>query len=530
MSAQQLKEQGNALVQAGKFKDAIVKYQAAIEIDPDQPAFHSNLAHCYFKLKRWPEQEAAARQCLAIDATFIKGYYRLATALKMQDKYDEALEVLGKALKIDPGNVDLTFLSTEVKSLVIINGCAYCGTMNATKTCSICNNTYYCDRVCQREHWPVHKSLCIYAREGGSLAICASCDKQVRSTDMVFCDKCGVESYCSTACRDHHCSEHQPKCRAQELRNDVDKIHKLFIKYMDSPCIAAAQEAALGAMTRKQFMEPDPQFLIYIRFRFHPNYVSFVPIHPPEILNVDQLSESQRTEFESTKQMFKHTIPEHYFGHTMMLRNELPNGGQALVCFRHNCFSPSDYQNEQNVSYKEMLERFCTIGPSETLNAAWYPIRTERITAQLKCVTESANWIKFLLNAFRFYDRKPIFYSHVVMVHFNVGYELGQIDKLTGYEMMTIGKALKKGHCSQATVDRLSSCEQEGGMALIPIFSSDPFRFENVLSIIDDSGVDQQQLVAAECDREATKLFQQTLATIEFPRVDPSPNIDDYEI
>lgn len=38
--------------------------------------------------------------------------------------------------------------------------CASCGKDRAPKSCSGCNETNYCDRGCQRDHWPKHKLEC----------------------------------------------------------------------------------------------------------------------------------------------------------------------------------------------------------------------------------------------------------------------------------------------------------------------------------------------------------------------------------
>ena len=39
------------------------------------------------------------------------------------------------------------------------NKCAYCG-LTATTRCAKCHLAMYCNKLCQRKHWPVHKQNC----------------------------------------------------------------------------------------------------------------------------------------------------------------------------------------------------------------------------------------------------------------------------------------------------------------------------------------------------------------------------------
>jgi hypothetical protein len=49
---------------------------------------------------------------------------------------------------------------SKAARLVVTNPpCAFCGKASF-ETCTNCLATHYCDRACQREHWPVHKVPC----------------------------------------------------------------------------------------------------------------------------------------------------------------------------------------------------------------------------------------------------------------------------------------------------------------------------------------------------------------------------------
>jgi hypothetical protein len=43
--------------------------------------------------------------------------------------------------------------------------CAQCGKPGATCRCTQCQQVCYCDRGCQRAHWPQHRAKCNQARK-----------------------------------------------------------------------------------------------------------------------------------------------------------------------------------------------------------------------------------------------------------------------------------------------------------------------------------------------------------------------------
>ena len=83
--AEAFKAEGNKFFKGGDYKNAIAKYNEATSIDPNVPAYWSNMAACYEKLSDFDDMENAARSCIKADKNFVKGYFRLATALKAKN-------------------------------------------------------------------------------------------------------------------------------------------------------------------------------------------------------------------------------------------------------------------------------------------------------------------------------------------------------------------------------------------------------------------------------------------------------------
>jgi len=68
---------------------------------------HINAAICKFKLKDYNSTVSIADQALGLDENLTKAFYWKAKALKQQQEYDQAIETIKKAIKLEPSNQDI---------------------------------------------------------------------------------------------------------------------------------------------------------------------------------------------------------------------------------------------------------------------------------------------------------------------------------------------------------------------------------------------------------------------------------------
>lgn len=115
--AEKLKNSGNEFFKNGKYADAVTKYKEACAIDASVPAYWSNLAACYEKLKDYENMAEASRSCVKADRSFVKGYFRLAVALKAMNQLDECVKTLESGLAVQASNADLKKMKKEVQEL-----------------------------------------------------------------------------------------------------------------------------------------------------------------------------------------------------------------------------------------------------------------------------------------------------------------------------------------------------------------------------------------------------------------------------
>jgi len=107
------KAEGNKHFQSGHYREAIHAYTEAINLNPNDHTFFSNRSASYEKLGDWEKSAEDAAQCVRVDKTFVKGYYRHGLALKNLDRFDEAIATLKTGLAVAPQNQDLKTLKRE---------------------------------------------------------------------------------------------------------------------------------------------------------------------------------------------------------------------------------------------------------------------------------------------------------------------------------------------------------------------------------------------------------------------------------
>jgi len=117
-TAEELKELGNKAFSSQKFEEAIEHYTSAIKLDPKNHVFFSNRSASHASLKQYTEAIADAKQCIKLNLTFIKGYYRLASAQLQMDDLTGATTTCKQGLNVDPGNKQLEKLLRQAKARI----------------------------------------------------------------------------------------------------------------------------------------------------------------------------------------------------------------------------------------------------------------------------------------------------------------------------------------------------------------------------------------------------------------------------
>lgn len=75
------------------------------------------MAACFEKLGNYEEMSEAARGCIKADRSFVKGYFRLASAYKCLNQLTDCIKALESGLAVDATNKDLKQMKKDVLEL-----------------------------------------------------------------------------------------------------------------------------------------------------------------------------------------------------------------------------------------------------------------------------------------------------------------------------------------------------------------------------------------------------------------------------
>ncbi|GMF32288.1 unnamed protein product [Phytophthora fragariaefolia] len=116
----ELKRRGNAAFQQKALEEAEVLYSRAIEVNGSDPQRNQHIFFANRSAARCSMGKAAlaledAEACVALDATYAKGFFRQAQALVQLGRFKEALAVMDSAKALEPGNKSVTTLYAKVQ-------------------------------------------------------------------------------------------------------------------------------------------------------------------------------------------------------------------------------------------------------------------------------------------------------------------------------------------------------------------------------------------------------------------------------
>ena len=99
---EQWRDEGIEHGNAGRYMEALVTFDQAIQLDPQFAIAHFNRGSALYGLKRYDEALPAFDQASQLDPQFSEAYYSKGATLWMLKFYNEALEAYDQAIKLDP--------------------------------------------------------------------------------------------------------------------------------------------------------------------------------------------------------------------------------------------------------------------------------------------------------------------------------------------------------------------------------------------------------------------------------------------
>ncbi|TMW57239.1 hypothetical protein Poli38472_003164 [Pythium oligandrum] len=112
----QLKAKGNDAFGKRRFKESIDWYTKAIDLDSSSHILYGNRAAAYHRLKQYTKALADAKKAVELDGSWVKGHYRMASALSALERYEEAAEAFEQAFELCPTDEKLKQQANEMRA------------------------------------------------------------------------------------------------------------------------------------------------------------------------------------------------------------------------------------------------------------------------------------------------------------------------------------------------------------------------------------------------------------------------------
>ena len=102
LRSQAVKNEGNEFFKAARFKEALEKYNDAIDLNPEAAIYYCNRAFCHIKMENHGCAIEDAGVALELDRQCAKAYYRRGAAYMALAKYKKALKDYSSLKQLKP--------------------------------------------------------------------------------------------------------------------------------------------------------------------------------------------------------------------------------------------------------------------------------------------------------------------------------------------------------------------------------------------------------------------------------------------
>jgi predicted Zn-dependent protease len=109
--AYDVSDQGDKLLKAKRFDEALAKYREAERMQPDQAPFHSSVGSVYMARKNYPEAEAELRKAIALDGELFEPRFLLGALKYQQQEFRAAIPELERSMDLYPTKQAAAMLS-----------------------------------------------------------------------------------------------------------------------------------------------------------------------------------------------------------------------------------------------------------------------------------------------------------------------------------------------------------------------------------------------------------------------------------
>jgi hypothetical protein len=302
---------------------------------------------------------------------------------------------------------------------------------------------------------------------------------------------------------------------------------ELFHKWLESSGSECLAYLASHAMTKKQYLNMNPDFYIDIEVRFSEQYCAFSPSQPPKLVYFSQADAEDAAVIKEGLASFKDLVGPFQVSHVLVISSEV--NGRLVSRKRFQILTAENYRLlprdiAMSSAFNQVNNRRNPLLPQK-----WISLFNERVELQLSEWVESQELNDFLTSLYRFESKStfksPHKYTLVIKIEF--GENLGEVKRIVSYSMKKISD-LKDTDLVKRARDKLNEEHQKkiNQVPTLTILSNNltnsPFAIAIPMLHVPFPHVQDPTLKEKDIDKEIRKRWQ-SLLKVPFPKCPPTP-------
>jgi hypothetical protein len=259
--------------------------------------------------------------------------------------------------------------------------------------------------------------------------LCNCCGKEV--TSRLRCGRCKNVNYCSRDCQKSDWKAHKIPCKviASAFGQGPKRQSRLLEEWI-SRSTRNVKWLVGKALTRDRVVQQQPGYIVVIVLDFDYNHETFLPTKlPPPVMTRDEFPLPLEFQVPPAKENNSWQI-------AVLCYQDI----KKFFCigFHTNDDIAGEAEGETWEFLTDCIKAGLMLTDTSSVFQKWPPIQETNINLQISPLRATPAWNTFLLAALCMNTDTPLHATHVVVIQFEFGWALGQIQRLDSYKLWAV--------------------------------------------------------------------------------------------
>jgi len=285
--------------------------------------------------------------------------------------------------------------------------------------------------------------------------------------------------------------KHQAQCllyqQFRKPKNNVDNEADLFNQWYDSPETngsLAVNDLATHVMTKQQFTDKKPDFVVMFTVRLNKNFLCFTPKEMPKVVYLSEFPLAVANQMRERSTQYSKNLKSHQFGHTMVVTLDrtcpISYSTPPVARARHQILEARDYRRKTlEVTQRGFFTNAFTL--SRKLEKAWLPLLNETLQNQIRgglflYPNAFPLLVRFMMAAYRLQSHsvniaqmKAGRFQKFLLLRVGLGNELGEVKRILSHSMMLRKDVMQITSELKSFIENMRDVPTEPGVINFPI-------------------------------------------------------------